>query len=244
MNTQIEVKSTGRIKLTGDEVHVWLVPLDTEPGDFARLLDSRERERAEAYRAARDRGRFIMRRGILRMLLGDYLGARPESVGVAYDGNGKPVLVGDLQGDDIRFSLSHSAGMALYAFTGIGETGVDIERIREMPDMEQIAVRFFSRGENEALDALPPALRKEAFFNCWTRKEAYIKATGEGLACPLDGFTVSLAPGLPARLLSVAGNSGDASRWTLVDLKPAAGFAAALAVKGRIGNVHYRRWAA
>jgi 4'-phosphopantetheinyl transferase len=243
MNTTINARPTHRV-LPKEEVHVWLASLDTEEGNLARLLDSGERNRAASFHFEKDRGRFIRRRGILRILLDCYLGVGPENIRLSYGAKAKPALEENLYHDEINFSLSHSDGMALYAFTGNREIGIDIERIREMPDLEQIAARFFSQRENKALQALPQDARKEAFFNCWTRKEAFVKATGDGLAYPLDGFDVSLAPGEPARLLGIAGDVAAASKWSLIDLKPATGFAAALAVKGRAKDIQFHRWAA
>jgi len=138
--------------------------------------------------------------------------------------------------------LSQSDGLALYAFTRDREIGVDIEHIRDISEMEQIAEQFFSARENAVFRTLPKSKKKEAFFNCWTRKEAFIKAIGEGLSWPLDSFDVSLIPGEPARLLKIEGDSKAASRWSIQDLKPAFGFAAAFAVKGRSGRVHCWQW--
>lgn len=243
MNTIIKAQPIQR-SLLKEETHVWLATLDAEAGNFARLLDTEEKKRAAGFHFEKDREGFIQRRGVLRILLGCYLAVEPESVKFAYGAKAKPVLAENLYRGQIHFSLSHSDGVALYAFTRNGEIGIDIERMREIPDMEQIAARFFSLKESEALRALPPNRKKEAFFNCWTRKEAFVKATGDGLAYPLDRFDVSLAPGEPARLLGIAGDTKVASRWSLIDLNPGFNFAAALAVKGRAGDVQFHRWAA
>ena len=144
--------------------------------------------------------------------------------------------------DAIRFNLSHSHGKALYAISRGREVGVDLEFIRCDLEAEQIAERFFSHSEIETLRALPPSLRKYAFFLCWTRKEAYIKARGEGLSMSLDQFDVSLTPGKPAALLRTNPDSDEALRWSLRDLKPASGYAAALAIRGSDFTLSCWQW--
>ena len=132
----------------------------------------------------------------------------------------------------LRFNLSHSQGLALYAVTRGREIGVDLECIRPISDAEQIAERFFSAHENAVFRTIPAHEKPKAFFNCWTRKEAYLKALGDGLARPLDEFDVSLAPGEPAKLLRIEGAPQEASRWSLNRLEPGSGYVAALAVEG------------
>jgi 4'-phosphopantetheinyl transferase len=134
--------------------------------------------------------------------------------------------------DELRFNVSHSHGLALYAVTRRRKIGIDIERVRPISGPEQLAARFFSAGENAELCALPEHVKHEAFFNCWTRKEAYVKARGEGLSLPLNQFDVSLNPGEPARLLRVERDPQEAARWSLQGLTPAPGYVAALAVEG------------
>jgi 4'-phosphopantetheinyl transferase len=138
--------------------------------------------------------------------------------------------------------MSDSEGLALYAFTRDHEVGVDVERIRDIPEMDQIAERFFSTRENAIFRELPESKKKEAFFNCWTLKEAFIKAIGDGLHCPLDKFEVSLVPGEPANLLSIEGDSRAAARWSIQELKPSCGFAAAFAVEERSYQLHCWQW--
>jgi 4'-phosphopantetheinyl transferase len=213
------------------EVHVVTLDLDQDGADeerFAALLSADERARSQRFRFARDRRRFIVGRGTLRLILGRYLGAQPARLSFRYGPHGKPALEGD---SALRFNLSHSQGLALYALAMEHEVGVDMERIQPLPDLEDIARSCFAEGEIAALWALPEAQRLHAFFACWTRKEAFIKAIGDGLSFPLDRFDVSLVPGAPARLLRVEGDPGEASRWTLAALHPAPGYAAALAVR-------------
>jgi 4'-phosphopantetheinyl transferase len=233
--SQIKIPASG-------EIQVWYASLDRPESHFQELLSQDERDRAGRFIFERDRIQYIVRRGILRILLGCYLGLEPGLVRFNYSNNDKPALAEKYYHTEMHFNLSHSERMAVYAFTSDREIGIDIEQIRDIPDMEQIFERFFSPREKEVFHILSESKRKEAFFNCWTRKEAFIKATGDGLSRPLDGFDVSLVPGEPARLLGIEGNSEEVSRWYMQDLKGAFGFAAALAVKGPSGNIQSRQW--
>lgn len=187
---------------------------------YASWLDIAERERAARFRYDRDRNRFIARRGQLRELLGRDLGLAPEMLWLAEDGHGKPVLLDD---PELGFNLSHSNGRALIATARGKAIGCDIEW--RNPDLacRKVAKRLFAPAEYEALTALPPEQWVAGFYNCWTRKEAYVKALGLGLSYPLDAFTVSVAPGEPARFIS------DEKGWTMTSFEPAPGYQAALA---------------
>jgi 4'-phosphopantetheinyl transferase len=234
-----------RLSLDAGAVHVWRVSLDESPSQlasFRNTLDDGERSRADRFYFSRDRERFIVARGVLRALLGRYLNRSPESLTFTCSIHGKPALASEYGEDTIRFNLSHSHRTALYAFTRGRELGVDLEFIRGDLEAEQIAERFFSQSEIVALHALPPALRKYAFFLCWTRKEAYIKARGEGLSMPLDQFDVSLIPGEPAVLLSIEPDPDEALRWSLRNLTPGSGYAAALAIRGRDWSLSCWQW--
>jgi 4'-phosphopantetheinyl transferase len=234
-----------RWALAEDEIHVWHVSLDRPPSDvrrLARTLSPDEEERARRYRGERLRERFIVGRGILRMLLSRYVGRPPGRLRFAYGARGKPALA-PAEGSDLRFNVSHSDGLALYAFARGREVGVDVERLRELPRAERIAERFFSTEETAALKAEPAERRVEAFFTCWTRKEAYIKARGDGLAHPLDQFAVSLVPGEPARLwVAGDGDAREIARWSLDALPLAPGYVAALAARGRGWRLTTRSW--
>ena len=187
-----------------DEVHVWQATLDRTPSELQSLFDSLaadERARAGRFHFDRDRVRFVVARGVLRAILGRYMNRAPVSLSFRYGSHGKPALAGEADGDAICFNLSHSNGVALYAIARHRAVGVDLERIRFDLPVVEIAERFFSRREVAALRMLPSEQQHQAFFCCWTRKEAYIKARGEGLSLPLDQFDVSLAPGEPAALL-------------------------------------------
>jgi 4'-phosphopantetheinyl transferase len=182
-------------------VHAWWIDTDAVgPDRLARLSDllsDDEHERLGRYRFSRDRRRFLARRGVLRELLGGRLGVDPARLRFAYSRFGKPSVVGA----DLRFNLAHSRGLALYVAAWGRDVGCDVERRDPALASSATAERLFSRAEARALRGLDPARRVEAFFNCWTRKEAYVKARGCGLSLPLDSFDVTLAPGEPAALL-------------------------------------------
>jgi len=207
---------------------------------MTKWLNEDERLRAERFHFERDRKRFIVGRGVLRTILGRYLHIEPNRVRFSYDLNGKPCLAKTPGDNTLRFNLAHSNELALYAFTRGREIGIDIEYLRTMLDAGQISERFFSPQVNVNLQALPASHRKTAFFNCWTRKEAYLKALGVGLSHALDQFEVSLVPAEPAHLVDVEIDCDDASRWTLKALIPAPGYVAALAVEGH--NWHPTFW--
>lgn len=226
-------------------VHVWLVAAEQmapSVGRLATLLAADERHRAARFHFARDRQRYIVAHGLLRVLLGSYLGYPPERLEFVSGPHGKPALAGAAGASPLRFNLSHAHGRVLYAVTSQREVGVDIEEQRELPDAEQIAERFFSVREREVWRAVPAHEKSAAFFACWTRKEAYLKAIGMGLAMPLDAFAVSLAPGEPARLVEVKGGPYEPARWSLRDLPPIPGYAAALAVEGHGWELACWRW--
>lgn len=231
--------------LGNDQVHVWRASLDIPTSHLKQLentLSVDERERADRFHFKKDRDHFVAARGCLRDILGHYLRIDPGRLQFRYSPYGKPDLVDKLNRDDIRFNVSHSAGVGLFAFTKCHEIGVDIEYMREDLTDEQIAVRFFSTNEVETLLALPKNQQKEAFFTCWTRKEAYIKARGEGLSLPLDQFDVSLIPGEAAALLSTRPDPGEAARWLLHELAPEKGYVAAVAVRAHKLQLKYWQW--
>jgi 4'-phosphopantetheinyl transferase len=229
--------------LDANAVHVWRVGLDQPAHIRDRLpglLVPEERDRAARFVFDRDRDHYVVGRGVLRILLGRYLGLPPELVPIAYGRFGKPELAAGSPHARLAFNLAHSHGFALYAFAQGRRVGIDLERVRPMPDAESIAARFFSARERAALSALPAGERVNGFFRAWTRKEAFIKALGEGLSRPLDRFSVSLGPGEPARLLEVADDPAEAGRWTLRDLDAPSGFLAALAADGPLAEVTVR----
>lgn len=232
--------------LLGDgEVHVWRSGLEPDAPTLRRLweiLSTDERQRADRFHFERDRGHFVAARGGLREILGRYTGATPQSLRFSYDSFGKPSLNVEDDGTPPHFNVSHSGGVALYAVAAGRAVGVDIERVREDFAGLDIARNFFSPHEVAALSALPEGERATAFFDCWTRKEAYIKALGEGLSHPLHLFTVSLTPGRPAALLRTDDDPEEAARWSLVELFPGEGYRAALAFEGELSSLRCWRW--
>jgi 4'-phosphopantetheinyl transferase len=235
------------LTLSTDDVHVWRASLDqpaTYVRQLAQILCPDERERAGRFYYDRHRRRFIVRRGLLRMILGRYLGLKPGQLRFRHGPGGKPALLPppDEGGEALRFNLSHSQELALFAVTRGRELGVDLEYIRPIVAVEQIVAHFFSDRENEAFSALPPNRQLEAFFNCWTRKEAYVKARGGGLALSLKQFAVSLAPGEPAALSCTGGDPREVAGWSLRALKPGPGYVAALAVEGHDWRLTCWQW--
>ncbi len=223
------------LKLDADMVHVWRLPLgldDTTVQDLYQTLSDDERQRAARFHSPRPRQEFITARGLLRVVLGRYLEQAPRQLRFCYGAQGKPALTTSRRPHPLRFNLSHSHGLALLAVTQAREVGVDVEYMRPNFDCLQIAAEFFSPWEVAALRRLPAAAQKTGFFKGWTCKEAYLKARGGGLHLGLDHFDVALAPGEAARLLRTRPDPADAGRWTLQELTPGPGYAAALAVEG------------
>lgn len=221
------------LSLAPGESHIWRFSLDCSAESLVLLASSlspEEEARAARYVFAEDRRHFIAARGMLRLLLGRYLDSSPADLAFRLGQQGKPSLdprcVNSTLGQDLRFNLSHSHGMALYAFALGREVGVDLEKHRPDFASAEIAERFFSSREREELLSLSPELRTAGFFHCWTRKEAYVKVRGEGLHIPLDSFDVTLTPGMPAGL-----RSEDSGRWSLFSFCPAAGYSAAAIVE-------------
>jgi len=228
--------------LADGEIHLWRASLMQTPDvldALHALLAPEESAKAARYHFRRDRDHYVAARGLLRRLLGLYLARPPESLNFSYNAYGKPSLDG---AGDVRFNLSHSHELALYAFARGRDIGVDIEHMRAEFAGDDIAARFFSAREVEMLHALPEATRTRAFFNCWTRKEAYIKARGEGLSHPLDAFDVSLIPGEPAALLGTRGDPRELARWSLYALDAGDAYAAAVAVEGTAHTLRLRQW--
>jgi len=219
------------LELGEGEVQVWRVFLDCQEVVLCRLeatLAPDEKARASRFLFQRDRNGFITSRGVLRELLGRYLKCTPAQVKFDYGPRGKPSLLPGFVEPPVQFSVSHSHGLALLAFAVGLDLGVDVELVRPDFASDDIAERYFSPQEVSELRALPPPLRAEGFFLCWTRKEAYVKARGEGLQIPLESFYVSLTPGQPERL-----QSADSSRWSLVSLRPDREYVGALVGEGR-----------
>ena len=239
--------SPAELTLLSAEVHIWRACLDPSASWVERLqrnLSPDELQRAARFHFPRDRRRFTVARGVLRDILSRYLGVPPSELRFRYSSYGKPALADGFDDRGVRFNLSHSHEMALFAVTCGREVGIDIEYLDREIRAEEIAEHFFSTRERASLRALPAEAKHAAFFNCWTRKEAYIKAHGEGLSLPLDQFDVSLAPGEPAALLATHGDPREASRWSLQALTPGANYVAALAVERRGCQLTCWQWSA
>jgi 4'-phosphopantetheinyl transferase len=192
-------------------------------------LGPEERQRSEQLLRGRDW--FVARRGILRALIGAYLDVPPARLVFGVLAEGKPVLAGEFAGA-LSFSVSHSDGLALFAMSRSAAVGIDVERIRPDVAEEPIAERFFAPSETEAIRGLPKAEQADAFFDCWTQKEAVLKAKGCGLTVPLRQWAVSVRADRPPGLLPTSGALGEAERWRLFRLRPGPGYAGALAVDG------------
>lgn len=192
------------------------------------LLSDVERQRASRFAFDRDRNQFIIARARLRQLLAARLEVRPESVELMYGARGKPALARRFSRSGLRFNISHSNDVAVYAFAVGREIGIDVEAVRVIKYADSIAARLFSQFESNAYLALDPEEKPLGFFNCWTRKEAFIKALGEGLYYPLDRFDVSLAPGDPVNILRVEDKRGNDCGWHLDAFCPAPGYVAAI----------------
>lgn len=227
--------------LETSEVHVWRAILGDVRGAEVWLAPD-ELQRAARFHFERDRAHFIAARGFLRSVLGSYLNAAPERLRFSYGAHGKPALDGKITDSNLRFNLSHSAGIALIAIARGREVGVDVECIKQSIAGPEIAERFFSSAEVHALRRLPQAQQQGAFFAGWTRKEAYIKAIGAGLFAALDRFTVSLSPHEPAALLTIEDDPDQAAHWQLFELYPGEGYAGALAIEGTASQLRCWQW--
>lgn len=224
------------LTLTEKDLHVWRVSL-VQPVDFIgeleTVLSDDERERAGHFRFKRDQNRYIVSRGILRKLLGSYVNRSPEVVDFEYGPYGKPSLGGCFAESGIRFNLSHSNDLAVYAFAVGCEVGIDIEQIQPLADLEIMAEHTFSMQEYNAWKKMPPDHRVSGFFTYWVLKEAYIKARGSGFSFPPDLFSVSAEPGEKPTLVEVIGEPGEPGRWILECLMPRDGYIGALAIEGK-----------
>lgn len=211
-------------------VHLWRRALHASAAELNscyRLLSKEEQERALRFRIERPRKDFVLTRGTLRLLLARYLSTTAEEVSLRNSPNGKPFLEGE---NDLCFNVSHTDGLALMAFAKRRAIGVDVENLERETEVAQLAERFFSPTERQALRQLSGEKLKQAFFRCWTRKEAYIKAKGDGLSLPLDQFDVSIAAGDRDALLATRPDPVESDRWMLSDVFLGPGYTAAVAV--------------
>jgi 4'-phosphopantetheinyl transferase len=225
-------------------VDVWTVHLDesAREGFEAGILSYDENARASRFHFEKDREHFIQCRSALRSLLGGYLGIAAAEIGFEYSSSGKPRIAAGQNPRGLQFNVSHSANMALIAVGSEHRLGIDIEQIRSGVAIESLAERFFSLRERAGLRALPDALRVPGFFACWTRKEAFLKATGEGLSFPLADFSVSTHPELDPAVEEIRGNTEAAKQWFLADLSVDAGFRTAVIVERPFMSVETHSW--
>src|SRR3984893_5092545 len=225
-----------RLMLAPAEIHLWRARCDEgpDPLHYLELLSPDEKERAGRFAIDGARRDFVVSRGMLRELLAAYLNTRPRDIVLRYGAHGKPSVSQNGAESTVRFNVSHSKGFAIFAFSLEAEVGVDVERIRaEFPGRE-VAERFFSEQEVAALGKLAPELSSEAFFTCWTRKEAYVKARGGGLQIPLRSFSVGLQEDEDEQIVDESGKE-----WSIHPFEPGTGFAAAVAAEGRGWRLKY-----
>jgi 4'-phosphopantetheinyl transferase len=225
-------------------VDVWSAALDLAPAAMPRLaacLSPDEHARAGRFVSARDRDRFVAGRSFLRRLLAEYLGTESGDVCFHYALHGKPALAGSDAA--LRFNLAHADAIAVCAVvSGCEEIGVDVERVRPMAEVEAVARTVLSPRELAHFHALPAAARLHAFYEAWTRKEAFVKALGCGLSRPLDSFDVAFGPGERARLLRSLADPSETTRFTLHAFEPEAGYVGAVAMSGKPARVRHRIW--
>jgi len=238
-----QIPPESNFELSSHEVHVWRIALEQDEGVFEKLFASfshDERQRAEQFKFEKLKKRYIVARGALRDILSRYADLAAEAIAFEYEAHGKPKLAEAMNQNQLCFNLSHAENLALLAVSRGHLIGVDVEFVRALDDAEKIAQRFFSPLESSIFCALPEEQKPAAFFNCWTRKEAFIKALGEGLSHPLHRFDVSFIDGEPAALLSTRPDPQEASKWTLLALAPGQNYVGALAVEG--GSLELACW--
>ena len=216
--------------IPGNEIHIYRSSLESSSEllkQYESLLSPDELQKAYRYKFEKDRDHFITGRALLRNILAKYLNQSPDEIIFSYSDKGKPFI----KNSNLKFNLAHSGGKAVFAFADNAEVGIDIEYMRELPDALQIAKRFFSEEEvNEILKVRDDEIRS-AFFNCWTRKEAFIKAVGEGLSYPLKDFTVTLIPGDNPEIKWIKDKDDEVKEWSLVNIQTDENYISSLAVK-------------
>lgn len=220
--------------------HLWVVRLNAPEVvvvKLRQLLSANELERSDRFVLEKDKNRYIICRGVLRQLIGQYLELPPQAVIFSYGSYGKPYLA--LQPNQLYplyFNVSHSEDLALIAFAKYQKIGIDLEKVRDI-DTASIVQRFFAPSEVVQLERLPPTLRQEAFFTCWTRKEAFIKARGDGLSFPLKDFEVSVDPRKPPQLLLIRNAVHEVVHWFMYQITPDDNYIGTLAIEGRVEKV-------
>lgn len=233
------------VSISSNEVHVWRVfpgTINFQTKNLAEILSADELARAEKFHFERDQRSFIIARGVLRMILGGYLDKNPHQLRFEYTSLGKPVLAEKIGNATISFNLSHSDDVALYGVTLNRNIGIDVERIKDNVDVIQIANRFFSFGEINALERCNVENQAELFFKYWTRKEALVKAMGKGVSFPLEQCDVSLINGKTLSPIKLTGTNTENSCLYVQDLFPGEGYVAAIATEGADLDISYRHY--
>ena len=226
------------IRISENETHVWLLPLELKPNQLTEaksFLSEDECARAEKLYFNKHRNHYIAGRGQIRKLLGLYLNSNSEEIVFSYNEFGKPYL----ENRSMHFNLSHSHEFALFAVNINYELGIDIEWMHRKSNLLEIGERFFSENEYTELKSLPAELQRQGFFNCWTRKESYIKARGKGLGIPLSKFEVSLKPGDSVLLKSTSHDPKALYEWTLYAFDPHSDYAAAMTINTKVTHISF-----
>lgn len=222
------------LTLEKNDVHIWCTNLDLSREKIQQLetiLSQEEINRANQFYFEKHRHRFIVARSSLRIILGQYINIKSDRIQFDYTPKGKPYLVGR---EEIEFNVSHSENMSLYGVTGNRPIGVDIEYLRPIEDAAKLAKRFFCPSEYEVISPLAPGEREKAFFRAWTAKEAFLKATGEGIGGGLDQVEIDLTSQESIKLLKIQNNCHAANEWSLLPLILADDYIGAVVVKGKL----------
>lgn len=237
-------QAPSRLEYPTGRVDIWKVHLDEPPtaADETRVLSVDEVSRADRFHFEKDRIHFVRCRSALRSLLATYLAIPAADILFEYLTNGKPQLAPAQNPHALQFNLSHSGGMALIAMGSDHRLGVDIEKIRGDVDTRSLAERFFSLREREGLQTLPDNLRVAGFFACWTRKESFLKATGDGLCFPLADFSVTTHPNVDPALEEIQGNTDVRKQWLIADLSVDDGYRAAVALDRARSRLETYAW--
>ena len=233
------------LALKAGEIHIWIGELVQPASEFNRFLQTisiDERARAGRFHYQEKENRFIIRHGMLRMILGKYMGVKASELQFHYGKHGKPVINETFGKENIHFNISHSVGVALFAFVRNQQIGVDIEHIRDIPEMDQIVKRYFSEREQVCYRALPRDKRREAFFHYWTSKEAFVKALGEGLSRSLEKIDVTPVPGERNALHIIAGGPCEERGWSIHTIRPTREYAGALAIQSENVTLRSFKW--
>ncbi|WP_150451330.1 4'-phosphopantetheinyl transferase family protein [Arenibacter lacus] len=233
-------KSLDLASLESGAVRIWYIDASARiDSRYYEMLNACEKIRAEKYKFIKDKNMFITARSVLRMLSAFYLNKTPSQIEIKYGPFGKPYLYGE---NRLKFNISHSGCRVVLAFCKQGAIGVDIEKIKTNFDVMEIAENYFSEMEVNALGAIPQADQKKAFFRCWTRKESFLKAIGEGLSLPLDSFSVTLDDDKNAKLLETKWDPSEKEKWKMFAFVPDTNYMGAISVHSNIENIKYYRW--